>query len=186
MACFLLPASVPASVPHFLDIRGVQPRRGSTPVAGGLPASCRARNHTGRRVYRCAANAVRLKKIPSALPFLLRLQEYVELVKRGDAQAALAYARIHLAPLATEHLAEFKSAIALLVFGAGTRVPRYRALLAEERWTAVADVFLADLLRTQNLSPVPMLEVLLRVRPVRAQEWQGPLLLRNFVQIPSL
>lgn len=92
------------------------------------------------------------------------MQEYVELIKAHDTAAALAYARHHLVPFAVEHLPEFKAALALLVFGPGTCCARYQALLSEERWHMIADVFLADLLRTHNLSPMPMLEASLQVR----------------------
>lgn len=114
---------------------------------------------------RCAANAARLRKIKSMLPFRLHVQEYVELVRSNNTTAALAYARAHLAAFAPDYLPEFKAAMALLVFGPRTRCARYAALLAEARWQEVADIFLADLLRSHNLSPVPLLELLLQARP---------------------
>jgi hypothetical protein len=113
---------------------------------------------------------MRLKRVKSKLVFQLRVQEFVELIKDDSILTALKNAQEHLVPFAADHLAEFKAALALLVFRKDTTCPRYRRLLADERWRELADLFLAELLRTNNLSPVPLLELQLQVRGPCAQK----------------
>lgn len=107
----------------------------------------------------CTANAARLKKFKSKLQFHLTLQQYIELVRADDLTGALAFARAHLAPFATDELPLFKQALALLVFRRGTSCPRYAQLLHVERWSTLAGLFLQDLFKIHGMSPISPLEV---------------------------
>lgn len=120
-----------------------------------------ASEHTAPR--RCKENAPRLRRQKSTLVFALRTQEFVELIKKDETQKALAYARAHLVPFAEDHLPQFKRVLVLLVFRRHTKCARYRALLDDARWTDLAAAFLTELLKTCNLSPVPLLELQLQV-----------------------
>lgn len=63
----------------------------------------------------CETHRARLKKAKSKLEFSLRVQEYVELVRAGNAADAIAYARAHLAPWASTYLQDMLHAFALVV-----------------------------------------------------------------------
>jgi CTLH/CRA C-terminal to LisH motif domain len=114
--------------------------------------------------YRCDANSARLKKVKSRLLFRLHVQEYVELIKAGDLGAALRYARRHLQHFAADEFGEFKRAMVLLVIGKDTRCARYHGVLSDARWTDLCSLFLQALLRINNLTAVPLLELQLQVR----------------------
>ncbi|KAK2076489.1 hypothetical protein QBZ16_001015 [Prototheca wickerhamii] len=79
----------------------------------------------------CADNAARLSKLRSTLPFQLRRQEFVELVRAGRRAEAIAYARRHLARWAGTQLPEIRAAAGLLAFARpGARCAAHAALLA--------------------------------------------------------
>jgi macrophage erythroblast attacher len=60
------------------------------------------------------------------LEFTLRLQDFIELCRRRDIQAAIAYSRKHLAPWAPTHMSEIQQGMTLLAFGEKTGVGLYR------------------------------------------------------------
>ena len=120
---------------------------------------------------RCANNKGRLKRHESHLVFNLRMQEFVALIKEDQIQAALDFARAHLAPLAEDNRADFKRAVALLVFRRHTQVPRYKTLLADERWKELSDMFMKDLLRVHNMPAESLFEAQLRVRAANSGEY---------------
>jgi hypothetical protein len=59
------------------------------------------------------------------LEFGLRLQEYIELCRKRDSSAALAYVRKNLAPWKETHFNEIQQAIALLAFNEHCNLPAY-------------------------------------------------------------
>lgn len=64
------------------------------------------------------------------LPLLSRRQEFVELVRVGDAGGAIKYARAHLADWAEPCEEEHQRAFAALVFTASSPCPQYKVLPA--------------------------------------------------------
>jgi macrophage erythroblast attacher len=113
---------------------------------------------------RCHENGPKLKRMKSDLVFQLQVQEFVELIKADAISEALAHAREMLVPFAEDHFDCFKRVVVLLVFGKGTKCERYRHFLNEGRWSDLCTQFLSELLRANNLSPVPLLELQLQVR----------------------
>lgn len=106
----------------------------------------------------CADNAARLSKLRSTLPFQLRRQEFVELVRAGRRAEAIAYARRHLARWAGTQLPEIRAAAGLLAFARpGARCAAHAALLAGERWRDLADRFRFEFYRLHALPPVSLL-----------------------------
>jgi macrophage erythroblast attacher len=105
----------------------------------------------------CDEHRARLKKARSALEFRLRLQQFVQLASAGQAGAAIAHARAHVAPLAAggAHLSELQCAMAFLVFRPGA--PGARSPLvasAAPTWAALAEEFGAEAARVHGLPPV--------------------------------
>lgn len=107
----------------------------------------------------CDENRSKLRKFRSKLEFRLRVQEFVEHVRRGARAEAIAHARAHLAPFAAQHMAELQRAVATLAFGPKTACPAYAPLFADSAWAALRDAFLRDLYRHHNLTPEPLLAI---------------------------
>ena len=92
----------------------------------------------------CIANRPRLKKIKSTLEFQLRLQAFVELVRKDALQEAICYARKYVGPAVAgdghEHrLSALKRYMGVLAFGKGTQVHPYKFFLQVERRTDLAE-----------------------------------------------
>lgn len=108
----------------------------------------------------CSQHASKLKKIRShRLEFKLRLQEFVELVRRQDMAAAVAYARQHLSQWAGPFEADMQRAFAVLVFTADTQCSRYQELFDPVRWTDLQTLFQQDLYRLHSLTFTSLLNI---------------------------
>lgn len=110
----------------------------------------------------CADNRARLRKVKSQLEFKLHVQQFIELVRREDRLAAIAYARANLAPWASSHMTELQRAVATLAFTARTRVEVYKSLFDDAQWQTLADMFMHDLYKLHALTPEPLLHVYLQ------------------------
>lgn len=123
----------------------------------------------GRRDLRpalewCAANRSRLKKACSGVEGSLQLQQLLALLAEGRPHDALAYVRANVAPQDIESVPEFRQALALLAFP-DLRAPpgdRYRALMSEARWQALAEELDRAFAAVLGLYPRPVLELLLQ------------------------
>jgi macrophage erythroblast attacher len=62
----------------------------------------------------------------SKLEFLLRLQEFIEMVKANDYLRAIAYARKYLAPWGGTYTKELQHVTATLAFKSGTHCSAYK------------------------------------------------------------
>lgn len=107
----------------------------------------------------CAQNRARLKKNNSRLEFRLRVQEFVELVRKGESKQAIKYAQKYMAPWAKDNMAEFKRAVAAMAFGPGTPCKRYRDLFSDEAWPRLRNLFLLDFYLLHSLPPVSLLQI---------------------------
>lgn len=91
--------------------------------------------HLGCLVHCCMQNCTKVQ--------LWHLQEFVELVRRQDMAAAIAYARQHLSQWAGPFEADMQRAFAVLVFTADTQCTRYQVRHAAASGRAVKQVYLA-------------------------------------------
>ncbi|WVQ72588.1 hypothetical protein IAR50_002146 [Cryptococcus sp. DSM 104548] len=89
----------------------------------------------------CGENRGTLKKTKNNLEFTVRLQEFIELCRKRDITAAVAYARKNLSGWAASHMPDFQKGMTLLVFGEKTGVSSYRKLYDQSRWESVRDHF---------------------------------------------
>lgn len=80
----------------------------------------------GLAIAWCDDNRAKLKKFKSKLEFDLRVQEFIELVRKDERMLAVQHARKHLAPWAGQHLVELQRVIATLAFSQNTKCPAYR------------------------------------------------------------
>lgn len=105
----------------------------------------------------CAEQRARLKKLKSPLEFKLRLQEFIELLRKEQRLEAIAYARRHLAPWAQQHMAELQRALGALAFGPRPRCSRYQPLFEEGAWQRLVDLYHRELYRLASLPPESLL-----------------------------
>ncbi|XP_062230833.1 protein MAEA homolog [Phragmites australis] len=110
----------------------------------------------------CAENKSRLKKSKSKLEFLLRLQEFVELVKAKNFIQAIAYARKYLAPWGATHMKELQRVTATLVFRSSTNCATYKILFDQNRWDHLVDQFKQEFCKLYGMTSEPLLNIYLQ------------------------
>ncbi|KAH9900366.1 CTLH/CRA C-terminal to lish motif domain-containing protein [Xylariomycetidae sp. FL2044] len=107
-----------------------------------------------------------LRKMDSNLEFMLRYQQYIELVRhksKTKPNEALAHARKYLFPLRDAYPKEVLQACGMLAIPPGTspKLDAYRDLYAESRWRVLADLFTSTHNQLLSLPGVPLLHVAL-------------------------
>ncbi|KAG5519766.1 hypothetical protein PMAC_000039 [Pneumocystis sp. 'macacae'] len=109
----------------------------------------------------CSENRAFLRKNKINLEFELKLQEYIELVRRRELSQAILYSRKYLTPYSEAHIEEFRRAMALLVFPPDTEYEPYKKLYSLDRWMSLADLFILTHHSLYNLSVLPLLYITL-------------------------
>ena len=101
----------------------------------------------------CHDNKSRLRKLKSSLEFQVRLQEYLELVKKGHKLEAVKHAKKFLCTeTELEHLAVVQQAMGLLAFSSATQIQPYKDLLDRARWQTLIEQFRLENFRLHQLS----------------------------------
>ena len=101
----------------------------------------------------CHDNKSRLRKLKSSLEFQVRLQEYLELVKKGQKLEAVKHAKKFLCTeTELEHLAVVQQAMGLLAFSSSTQIQPYKDLLDKSRWQTLIEQFRQENFRLHQLS----------------------------------
>ncbi|CAK7263423.1 GID complex subunit containing RING finger motif [Sporothrix epigloea] len=123
------------------------------------------RDHsTSEALAWCTENKKELRKMESRLEFMLRFQQFIEMVRSKDTSRladAVAHARRYLTPLYSTHPEECQQAAALICFPAAEAPEDYAALWSDERWTVLADLFTATYYQLLSLPSVPLLHLAL-------------------------
>eukprot|EP00762_Andalucia_godoyi_P001894 ANDGO_06104.mRNA.1 Protein fyv10 len=111
----------------------------------------------------CAENRVRLRSIHSRLELELRMQQFIELVRKAQVSAAVAHAKEYFPQFVDVDLHLIQSAMGLLVFAKLMRnaafsdatafVGEYQALLSADRWDTLVKLFEEDHCSLLSLSP---------------------------------
>ncbi|GAX80658.1 hypothetical protein CEUSTIGMA_g8093.t1 [Chlamydomonas eustigma] len=99
----------------------------------------------------CDDNSSRLKKIKSKLEFDLRVQEFIELVRRDERLNAIHYARQHLAPWAGLYMKELQQTVTTLALTSNTKCEPYKSLFLESRWQGLVELFHKDMYSLHGL-----------------------------------
>ncbi|KAM0825377.1 hypothetical protein ACQ4PT_069601 [Festuca glaucescens] len=110
----------------------------------------------------CAENKSRLKKSKSKLEFLLRLQEFVELVRAKNFLPAIAYGRKYLAPWGCTHMKELQRVTASLVFRSNTNCVPYKVLFEQNQWDSLVDQFKQEFYKLYGMTVEPLLNIYLQ------------------------
>ncbi|WXC49036.1 hypothetical protein QX201_008727 [Fusarium graminearum] len=110
----------------------------------------------------CTENKKELRKMDSKLEFMLRFQQYIELVRSqspSKVNEAIAHAKKHLIPYRTTFRREVKQACGLLAFPPGSMA--YGELYKPSRWAELAELFTKTHNQLLALPAVPLLHIAL-------------------------
>ena len=103
----------------------------------------------------CHDNKSKLRKMKSTLEFNVRLQEFIELIKRREKLEAVKHARKYMSTCTEDpdQLSIIQKGCALLAFDdANTQIQPYRDLYKEDRWQSLIEQFRAENYRLFQLS----------------------------------
>ncbi|KKY25449.1 putative macrophage erythroblast attacher [Phaeomoniella chlamydospora] len=110
----------------------------------------------------CAENRTALKKLgQNDLEFELRLQQYIEMLRRASKTEALSHARKYLATNFSTNEEAVKKATGLLAFGPDTYVEPYKTLYSRNRWTHLSHLFTQTHHKLLGLPSRPLIHVAL-------------------------
>merc|ERR1719312_1458197 len=112
----------------------------------------------------CHDNKSRLRKLKSSLEFQVRLQEYLELVKKGQKLDAVKHAKkfLFFPETESEHISVVQQAMGLLAFPITTVIQPYKDLLDASRWQTLIHQFRQENFRLHQLSSQCMFTVALQ------------------------
>uniref|UniRef100_A0A2P2JI27 Uncharacterized protein MANES_12G120400 n=1 Tax=Rhizophora mucronata TaxID=61149 RepID=A0A2P2JI27_RHIMU len=134
-----------------------------------------------------AANSDKLKENGSDLQLKLRQLQFVEILQNGSKNEALTYARTHISPFASNHLAEIQKLMSCLLWTGKLDQSPYSELLSPTNWNLVAEELtrqFCNLVGQSFESPLsvtiaagfqglPPLLKFLTVMAGKKQEWQS-------------
>ncbi|RDA88555.1 hypothetical protein CP532_5809 [Ophiocordyceps camponoti-leonardi (nom. inval.)] len=113
----------------------------------------------------CTDNKKELRKMESKLEFMLRYQQYIELVRtqsQPKLMEAIAHAKKHLVPYASVYPRDVQQACGLLAYPPqSVASSAYADLYKPSRWTELADVFTKAHNSLLSLPSVPLLHIAL-------------------------
>ena len=112
----------------------------------------------------CVDNKKELRKMESKLEFMLRFQQFIELVRTQDLNRladAIAHARRYLTPMHSTYPRECNQAAVLMCFSSNEAPSEYAELWSEKRWTMLADLFTDTHNQLLSLPSAPLLHLAL-------------------------
>ncbi|KAA8576979.1 hypothetical protein EYC84_007005 [Monilinia fructicola] len=112
----------------------------------------------------CSENKKELRKMENNLEFMLRFQQYIELVRTQDQAKmveSIKHARKYLLPFEESYPKEVRQVSGLLAFPPGTKARGYRELYSPTRWTELAKLFTETHNELLGLPSVPLLHIAL-------------------------
>lgn len=110
----------------------------------------------------CHDNKSKLRKMKSTLEFNVRLQEFIELIKKDQKIEAVKHAKKFLATDDPEHLPIIQQGMGLLAFPLDTVLQPYKDLLDPSRWQCLIEQFRTENYRLHQLSSQSMFTVALQ------------------------
>lgn len=122
-----------------------------------------ANHDTTRCLQWCADNKSKLKKLDSNMEFKLRIQEFIELVRKDRRLDAVKYAKKNFSNYEEGQLPEIQQCMGMLAFPKDTEVQPYADLLDMSRWDGLVRQFRAEHCRLLQSAPHPTFTVALQV-----------------------
>ncbi|KAL2123001.1 hypothetical protein VTJ04DRAFT_3456 [Mycothermus thermophilus] len=112
----------------------------------------------------CNENKKELRKMESNLEFMLRCQQYIEMMRTASPAKmleAINHAKKYIIPFQDTYPEEVRTMAGLLAYGPDTNIEPYKTLYSESRWHKLADTFVDAHLKLLNLPMTPLLHIAL-------------------------
>jgi macrophage erythroblast attacher len=109
----------------------------------------------------CTENKKELRKMESKLEFMLRYQQYIDLIRTQSYLEAIKHAQKHLVPYKATFPKEVQQAGGLLAYRPDKPAPPYAHLFRASRWRELADIFTETHNNLLGLPSIPLLHVAL-------------------------
>lgn len=112
----------------------------------------------------CNENKKELRKMQSNLEFMLRCQQYIEMMRTGSQAKmleAITHAKKHITPFNDTFPVEVSNMAGLLAYRPDTDLEPYASLYSASRWQKLAETFVEAHLKLLNLPMTPLLHIAL-------------------------
>ncbi|KAK3692909.1 CTLH/CRA C-terminal to lish motif domain-containing protein [Podospora appendiculata] len=112
----------------------------------------------------CNDNKKELRRMNSNLEFMLRCQQYVEMMRAGaelKMVEATTHAKRYIVPFSSTYPTEVRQVAGLLAYKPDTTVEPYASWYSHERWTKLADIFVEAHNQLLGLPSFPLLHIAL-------------------------
>ncbi len=112
----------------------------------------------------CNENKKELRKMQSNLEFMLRCQQYIEMMRTGSQTKmleAITHAKKHITPFNDTFPVEVSNMAGLLAYRPDTELEPYASLYSASRWQKLAETFVEAHLKLLNLPMTPLLHIAL-------------------------
>ncbi|KAL2128132.1 hypothetical protein VTI74DRAFT_9624 [Chaetomium olivicolor] len=112
----------------------------------------------------CNENKKELRKMGSNLEFMLRCQQYIEMMRTGSQAKmleAISHAKKYITPFNDTFPVEVSNMAGLLAYRPDTQLEPYVSLYSADRWHRLAETFVEANLKLLNLPMTPLLHVAL-------------------------
>ncbi|KAL1497840.1 hypothetical protein ABEB36_008728 [Hypothenemus hampei] len=121
-----------------------------------------ANHETQKCLLWCHDNKSKLRKLKSTMEFNLRIQEFIELIRKDRRIDAIRYARKQFPSFEEEHLSTIQRVMALLAFPVTVSITPYASLFDESRWNDLIEQFRQENYKLFQLSPQSVFTVALQ------------------------
>jgi macrophage erythroblast attacher len=112
----------------------------------------------------CNENKKELRKMQSNLEFMLRCQQYIEMMRTGSQHKmleAIIHAKKYITPFNDTFPVEVSNMAGLLAYRPDTDLEPYASLYSASRWQKLAETFVDAHLKLLNLPMTPLLHIAL-------------------------
>ncbi|KAL2156403.1 hypothetical protein VTH82DRAFT_1148 [Thermothelomyces myriococcoides] len=112
----------------------------------------------------CNENKKELRKMQSNLEFMLRCQQYIEMMRTGSQSRmvdAINHAKKYITPFSDTYPSEVSHMAGLLAYRPDTKIEPYASLYSASRWQKLAETFSEAYLKLLNLPMTPLLHIAL-------------------------
>lgn len=121
-----------------------------------------ASHETQKCLLWCHDNKSKLRKLKSTMEFNIRVQEFIELVRKDRRIDAIKHARKHFPSFEDEHLATIQKVMALLAFSVDAVIAPYASLFDLSRWDDLIEQFRQENYRLFQLASQSVFTVTLQ------------------------
>ncbi|KAG8236698.1 hypothetical protein J437_LFUL016877 [Ladona fulva] len=121
-----------------------------------------AARETAKCLTWCHDNRSKLRKLRSTMEFNLRIQEFVEMVKKDCRMDAVRHARKFFSTFEEDKMQDVQHCMGLLAFPVNTEISPYKELLDSSRWEKLIEQFRQENYRLYQLASQSVFTVALQ------------------------